>query len=795
MIKEISKIDNLAVFNKFEWDKCVLDKNGHPISFGKINILYGRNYSGKTTLSKIFQSIENHSLPDKYDNPQFEVVNDDGTTITQDTISTVSTPIRVFNEDFIRTNLRFLLDPNGEIAPFAILGADNAKIEEEIRTLEAEIGSNEENQETGLYKSFKEKNTKSEQSQTNLKNVQTALDNKLSAKTTDRTIGIKYHADKYGDQNYNIAKMRQDIATVTNTSYVGISAEEAKGLEQTLFEQIKPVTPELSVPKLQLASFCQVAEELLSRKIGVSNKIQELLRDAALNEWVERGSELLKGKKTCAFCGNTISDERWAIIHAHFDEESQELSNDIDALVNKISDEKESLKKPFTMKSENFYSKYVDIFVAFTETRAKEIEEYEKALELVSKQLLQRKANITIPITFNWPNYNPCTFSQLVSNFNQTIKANNEYSSHLNKEKVMAQKKLRLQAVADFCQTIDYTSQVKMISDLTTTARNAKNNADEVLKTLSAKIDELNGKRHQLNDEEKGAQHVNDYLNDYFGNHFVTLEAEKANDGDKTIRFQIMRNGKPAYNLSEGECSLIAFCYFMAKLDDTDTAGKKPIIWIDDPISSLDSNHVFFVYSLIVAKIAKTGNFEQLFISTHNLDFLKYLKRLKSYQPNTSGKLVSVPKQYFLIERVGTVSTLKKLPSYLQNNATEFNYLFSIIYRCSVCTTVTDENYDMLYSFGNNARKFLEMYLYFKYPDDTEELLPKLKRFFAPDDVPPILIDRMLNEDSHGPSLEQSQKVEIDPETIPVAKKIIDLLKTDSEQYKALLKSIDVTIA
>ena len=92
-------------------------------------------------------------------------------------------------------------------------------------------------------------------------------------------------------------------------------------------------------------------------------------------------------------------------------------------------------------------------------------------------------------------------------------------------------------------------------------------------------------------------------------------------------------------------------------------------------------------------------------------------------------------------------------------------------------------------SFGNSARKFLEMYLYFKYPTD-EELLPKLKRFFEPEDVPPILINRLVNEDSHGPTPENSLRAGIDPETIPVAKKILQLLQKDSEQYDAFMESI-----
>ena len=90
----------------------------------------------------------------------------------------------------------------------------------------------------------------------------------------------------------------------------------------------------------------------------------------------------------------------------------------------------------------------------------------------------------------------------------------------------------------------------------------------------------------------------------------------------KFIKFEIVRNGNKAHHLSEGESSLIAFCYFMAKLEDVDTKGSTPIIWIDDPISSLDSNHIFFVYSLINAEIFTRQEFEQIFISTHNLDFL-----------------------------------------------------------------------------------------------------------------------------------------------------------------------------
>lgn len=117
----------------------------------------------------------------------------------------------------------------------------------------------------------------------------------------------------------------------------------------------------------------------------------------------------------------------------------------------------------------------------------------------------------------------------------------------------------------------------------------------------------------------------------FFGNDFLYLRSvEKEKTNQKEIFFEVLRDDKIAYNLSEGECNLLAFCYFIAKLEETETKDSNPIIWIDDPISSLDSNHIFFVYSLIKAKIVDNGAFKQLFVSTHNLNFLKYLKRLNA---------------------------------------------------------------------------------------------------------------------------------------------------------------------
>ena len=787
MIKKIGTIKHFAVFENYDWDLSSTDKNGRPLKFEKINILYGRNYSGKTTLSRIFRSLETGQLPENYDDPQYELNDENGTKIDQNNLADFSSPVRVFNEDFIKSNLKFLIDPTGEIAPFAILGNTNGTLVDEIKELTKEIGSSEEPK-TGLHKAVDDANNALDSANQALSEAESDLKSKLSKKATDKSIGIKYKSDRFGDVNYTIAKIRSDIETIYQNEYQGPSTADIANCEAILRDTVHEPITNIRFQH-QYSTYKDEAVSLLEKEIGTSNKIQRLIHDTALNLWVKRGVEIADNASICPFCGNPITDEFWSELHAHFDEESRKLENDIGGLIEQIRKEiNKGAINDASIKLQ-LYSEYIGKYEVAKKLLDEKLSEYYNALQELIDQLEKRLANISHPVEFLSDKNCDNDIEEALNRLNLVLNENNSYAGELKNKQTSAKTVLRLKEVEDFCNTIDYRGVSEKIEKLKSIRDAAESKLNDVKDDLSNKQEALDGKKRLLNDEELGAKHVNEYLNDFFGHHFVTLEAHKDNDDEKQIKFCIMRNGKPAYNLSEGECSLISFCYFMAKLDDVATSGQKPIIWIDDPISSLDSNHIYFIFSLIVSKIAKTGCFSQLFISTHNLDFLKYLNRLKSYHLDKNGKQVADSKAYFLIERIGNHSSIQALPQYLKSNATEYNYLFSQIYKVSQCVAVTDDNYDMLYSFGNSARKFLEMYLYFKYPTD-EDLLPKLKRFFDPEDVPPILINRLLNEDSHGPTPENSLRAGIDPETIPVAKKILQLLQKDSEQYDAFMESI-----
>jgi wobble nucleotide-excising tRNase len=415
MIKKIKTINNLAVFDNFEWDGCVQSSNGQPLLFEKVNILYGRNYSGKTTLSRILRTLETHRLPEKYENPQFEIVLDDGSQITQTTIDSATIDVRVFNEDFVRANLRFLIDPDGEIVPFAILGANNAETEKAIRDLETEIGSNTEGQETGLHRQLKDNKTIEWKAKTAYDSANRALENKISDKAINRQTGIKYNPNRFGDQNYTSAKIKQDIDIVIAQSYLNLTAEKKAEHEDIIREQTKPPISPIPDPGLKIETYFEKVSELLSREIGSSNKIAELLRDAALNEWVKKGKSLLDGKDICAFCGNPISKARWEEINAHFDEESKKLEAEIDDLLSEINSDREQLQTPLSIDKTAFYAKYVSDVNDFIRTESKAIQDYCSALDSIGGQLQARRAQITITAQLNKPSDNSTTVKKPMS--------------------------------------------------------------------------------------------------------------------------------------------------------------------------------------------------------------------------------------------------------------------------------------------------------------------------------------------------------------------------------------------
>lgn len=794
MAKEISKISgikNMAVFKDFKWDSTVRDNGNSVVEFKKVNIIYGRNYSGKTTLSRIFRAFETGVISDKYVSPEFHLDFNDKSSINHTGLKIHDQCIRVFNEDFVRENLHFIVDPEKSINSFAILGENNNRLEEEIEQKEVELGNEE--KKTGLQGQYQEINRKVKVATREYQNKSTDLENKLKEKANNQQTGIK-HNKTFGDPLYNVTKIKADITKVLKGSYTQLTDEQVEENHALLKEESKPEISARAKFDLKYSVIAKNAKFLLEKKVQTSASIQELLDDALLAEWVRKGRIHHEGKRdSCGFCGNPLSIELWDKLDKHFNKESEQLRQDINILLNSIENEKNRVRDLLKIKLSSFYSTFINDLELLENDFTEKSELYLNALDHIAKILETRKNNIFTPIEFIEAESVELDLNGIHEKFEELRIKSDGMSSTLKRRQDEAKLDLLLHEVFTFISDIKYDELIKKIDECKGDKETKEDGLKTAKKALDKAVSDIFNLKQQLKDESKGAEKVNEYLSNFFGHQYLSLlPVQECNeDGTTCYRFQVTRNTNIAFHLSEGECSLIAFCYFMAKLSDIETKGKAPIIWIDDPISSLDSNHIFFIYSLINAEIEKAKRYTQLFISTHSLDFLKYLKRISQDYKGKNENKVKI-REFFLIERFGESSRILPMPNYMKTYTSEFNYLFHQIFKCAKSESVDDANYQDFYNFGNNTRKFMEIYLHYKFPNGVEGD-SKLLEFFGRDNIPTLLTDRLNNEYSHlsGSFERGSTPIEV-PEMKNVANFILNTIKEkDLGQYNSFLKSIN----
>ena len=128
-------------------------------------------------------------------------------------------------------------------------------------------------------------------------------------------------------------------------------------------------------------------------------------------------------------------------------------------------------------------------------------------------------------------------------------------------------------------------------------------------------------------------------------------------------------------------------------------------------------------------------------------------------------------------------------------DGTEFNYLFNEIYACSIGDE-QDITAKHFYGFGNNMRKFLESYLYFKYPNDIG-LMERIKKFFGEDSISVNLVNRIVQEYSHLAEQFDRGIVPIDVDEMKkVAIIVMERMKEkDPDQFEALCHSVGINTA
>ncbi|MBH2002090.1 MAG: AAA family ATPase [Moraxellaceae bacterium] len=792
-ITKIAKIDNFGIFKNFDWDSNLSYQHKGKTEiydFKDINIFYGRNYSGKTSLSKIIRALEIKSISSKYENPNFKIELSDGSIISQNNLSTFTHSVHVYNSDFVKENLRFIHDENADIESFSVtLGGNNQQILECIQKLNNELGTNEENSKTGIFLEIQRKENEINNAKADYESKSRELEKLLTDKATKNSDSIKNQYSIFGEINYSIARLKQDITSVQDTTYATLTDDQVTENIAIIDQKQLEKPPEVSTYSLNFSSIVQSTTETLKIVVGGSTKIEELVNNSALNTWVQMGYPLHDNRSTCAFCNNEISTKRSKELADHFDQETQSLRERIAKGIEHLTGLLDSQNFRISFDINHYYQQYHTALFQFKTDLQAALHKQKLSIQNLKTLLEQKDGKLFTKLEAEYPNDHSDEIKVILDQISQIRLQCIQLNSELTAKQKEAKNELRLNHVYQFIQNINY-SQLK--TDIDT--------AFQVIEPLKDQLEALNSKRSAIEDQIKSEEdklksegeacnRIKDILNHNFGHQVLSLEPIEVNTTNgKEIKFEIQRNGTKAHNLSEGEQSLISFCYFLAKIQDYLDQDKKPILWIDDPICSLDTNHIYFIYSLL-ENICLDNKFAQIFISTHNLDFLKYLTQLTPM--GKTDQILKRERSFYQIEKTFLGSTIKKMAYHLEQNSSEFIYLFNIIHQCSLANEVNDSNHMYFYNFANNARKFLEIYTYYLFPNPTLKDRQRLQKFWG-DRLPRIFSERINHDGSHAVTILEGKITLRDFSEINTNAKLIlnKLNECNPEQYKSLLESI-----
>jgi wobble nucleotide-excising tRNase len=699
MIIKINKLKSFGIFKNFSWNS--LD------NFKRKNLIYGWNYSGKTTLSKLFQNLEFKDKNKYFSASEFDIVTEKDNTSTnysQSDLENFPYDIKVFNTNYIKRIFTWD-NPHSDIQPISFyLGDPSGELDRKIKNLDkkkAQLENIRDNRYQKIVDEFKNYNKASGKFTVKAKEIrENYLDNKLDQNKLNKAV-IQQIADNIKNDlsNYILPDTDRDK---TKSEAIAENTFDPRKEDYSLSENLKTLAEEVKT----------ILEDTAPKSIS----IPELDDDKALFNWVQTGIKLHENETECKFCTKTLPENRIDNLNSYYSKKLQEIQSAITSTQEKLKTEKDKLKITFFDKK-NLGDSFQQDYQKAVDNYDKTVKKYKVQLTVLDKDLKRKTSDYFTNISVS--EIENITLKNELAEINKSVKSHNDWLGEFEKNKKKALKKILNHYVAEYLQTENYNDK-----------EGNKDKAETIILDINSKIttnkvDKL-ALEAQLKSSVKGQKELNDILEILL--HRNDIKIEIRND-----KFTLERSGHPASNLSEGEKSAIAFAYFLTELKAlrNDEPPKLPntIVFIDDPISSLDSNHIFQVRSLLQNFFKKKDeDFCQLFISTHNFEFFSMMM--------DSNELFKGQKKaqadFYMVKRLdNNTSKLTSLPVSFKKYNSEYVSLFNILKEYHELTNKEDFEYTVL--LPNTMRRFLELYTAMKFPS-SKALDSRVKEIFSSND-------------------------------------------------------------
>jgi wobble nucleotide-excising tRNase len=662
MIEWIESIRDFGILRDFSWDSNL------P-SFGKLNLIYGWNYSGKTTLSRIFQAIEQRKLPDDYNQGSFTIKLADGGRPSSSNLQ-AGPAVRVFNRDYVSANFRTEYS-----APAVfILGQENAASRAQIEKLSRRLAR---------VKTIA----------TSYSSQHQAILEEINSTATDKARDVRH---LLGDPNFDRTRLNQRIAEIkTDPAAYTLSEDVVQSRIWTLrsgdqYGSLATISEGLP----EMATAVEGVNELLQQTAS-NLAIERLRQNPRIESWVREGMGLHKDAAVCEFCGGPLGDKRLRVLLGHFSDEHEKLVGTLnDAIQN--------------LRGYEFLPRIHDEMRILPELRSKFAAAKEALTEWAGwatdlrdglvRSLRLKQTSIESKQTWSGDKSRVGKGRENLAELNRIIKEHNQVVSELEKARSGTKTSLEQHYAAVHFKDSDLTRKKATIKQL--------GKRTEQSSTIQERIaSQIRSIEEETQKSSIGAARLNELVKYLLAD--SDLEVESIGDSE----FQFRRGGHVAANLSEGEKTALTFAYFLTSLEAEGESLSDTIVFVDDPVSSLDLNHIYALHALLVERLEPA---RQLFVSTHNAELFNLLK---GRWLGKNGGNREDTRAYHIWRTVNdageAIAELFDLPVLLRKYKSEYEFVFCQLRDFSVSTTPSLHE---AYTVPNLLRKFLEAYLGFRKP-------------------------------------------------------------------------------
>ena len=740
IIEKIVKIKRHGILRNFRWPT-------EMANFGCYNLIYGWNGSGKTTISRLFRALEMRDTP-----PSCEVeFSINGRGVHGPDFEHAILPVRVFNRDFVSASV-FPTD-GGEMPPILVLGEDSVQKQKELDRLKRNLVEAEITLEIARSKRRTADKTLD----------QHCIDRAKAMKDALRSSGSNPY-NNYDKSNYQHDACKLVTMGDAKRYLLDDSNREARVAQQRAVS--KQEIDEIAYRFPLLRKYAREVSQLLETTV-VSAAIQSLRSDHDLSSWVHQGLNLHHSYATdrCLFCDQTLPEVRLQNLKDHFSDKYDQFQNSIKEQLNTLQRASEKAEGVQLPDDANFYE---DLAGGYKQVKGEYVDAsktVKDTLDSMVEELKKKKNRVFESYSLNVPV--PEVPSGIIEAINQVIRKHNDASDNFEGRVKKARKDLANDLIADGLN--DFTRLLNDVDESKLAVVQASSEVDR----LKEKVDQL---ERDIVAHRRPAEELNEDLRDYLGHGELRLAV-------KDTGYAIMRNGKLADALSEGETTAIALLYFLKSLQDRNFDLSTGVVVLDDPVSSLDANALYLAFGFIRER---TQDAAQLFILTHNFTFFRNVRNWFHY---LGGK--QRPARFYMLDwrfnEAQRSSVLCPLDPLLKDYESEYHYLFARIYRAAhdPSATALEQNYVL----PNMARRLLEGFLAFRQPKASGGLWSKLNKVNF-NKAKKTRILRFLNTHSHSDFIGESDH---DPsllaEAASVLQDILDFMKDqDAKHFEAMVK-------